>query len=283
MRLSEIRAWCIKKLSDAEIERPRYVSDLILSAVLGIERALLPIKEELEITASQYEKIYGMIEERERRMPLSYILGEAEFYGRVFSVGEGCLIPRPETELLVEKILDITKGASRFADWCTGSGCIGITLLLENEDLCGYGIDSSEAALNWAVLNTKKYGLSDRFMLIKNSDPGNCDIGPGSLDFIAANPPYIPSSQLAGLMSDVKDYEPLDALDGGADGTDLYRLFFSKLPRFLKEGGVLAFETGGDEQARVLIEAAPPELVLLDRIYDYNGLLRHLAWKKRGR
>jgi release factor glutamine methyltransferase len=167
-----------------------------------------------------------------------------------------------------------------FADWCTGSGCIGLTLLLENNNLFGYGIDSSQEALNWAVINTNKYKLKSRFNLILNSNPSVCGIVPGSLDFIVANPPYIPSKDVEGLMSDVKDHEPIEALDGGEDGADLYRLFFIHLPGLLKDGGSIGFEIAGDDQAKILLSIAPSNFVLTNRIFDYNGILRHLTWKK---
>lgn len=280
MKLSELRSECLSMLLKEGIERPFYTVDLILSKALGIERALLIAKGYMEIPAQKCVGILSMTEKRSARVPLSYLLGEAEFYGRPFEVGEGCLIPRPETELLVEEMLNACPDAERFADWCTGSGCIGLTLLLENQNLSGYGIDSSQNALNWADLNTYKYNLKSRFSLILNSDPSVCDIPPGSLDFIVANPPYIPSKEVNRLMSDVKDHEPIEALDGGEDGTKLYRLFFESFPRFLKDGGFMGFETGGDEQADILISMAPGNFVLMNRIFDYNGILRHLTWKK---
>lgn len=280
MKLSELRSECLSMLLKEGIERPFYTVDLILSKALGIERALLIAKGYMEIPAQKCVGILSMTEKRSARVPLSYILGEAEFYGRPFEVGEGCLIPRPETELLVEEMLNACPDAERFVDWCTGSGCIGLTLLLENQNLSGYGIDSSQNALNWADLNTYKYNLKSRFSLILNSDPSVCDIPPGSLDFIVANPPYIPSKEVNRLMSDVKDHEPIEALDGGEDGTKLYRLFFESFPRFLKDGGFMGFETGGDEQADILISMAPGNFVLMNRIFDYNGILRHLTWKK---
>ena len=280
MKLYELRSECVGILLREGIERPFYTVDLIISKVLDIERALLVTKGEMEIPAQKCVGILSMTEKRSARVPLSYILGEAEFYGRPFEVGEGCLIPRPETELLVEEMLNACPDASMFADWCTGSGCIGLTLLLENQNLSGYGIDSSQIALNWAVLNTNKYDLNSRFNLILNSDPSVCDIAPGSLDFIVANPPYIPSKEVNGLMSDVKDYEPIEALDGGEDGAKLYRLFFENFPRFLKDGGLIGFETGGDEQAEIIISMAPDNFVLMNRIFDYNGILRHLTCKK---
>ena len=280
MKLSELRSECLSMLLKEGIERPFYTVDLILSKALGIERALLITKREIEIPAQKCAGILSMADKRSRRIPLSYIMGEAEFYGRPFEVGEGCLIPRPETELLVEEILRACPGASRFADWCTGSGCIGITLILENSRLSGFGVDSSRDALKWAVLNNQKYKLESIFKLILNSDPCLCDIACGSLDFIVANPPYIPSKEIGGLMPDVRDHEPVEALDGGEEGIDVYRLLFSCLPKFLKTGGLLGFEIAGEEQAKLLEAIIPPNFVPMNRIFDYNGILRHLTWKK---
>ena len=280
MKLSELRSECLGMLLKEGIDRPFYSVDLMLSKALGIERALLITKGEMEIPAQKCVGILSMAKKRATRIPLSYIMGEAEFYGRPFEVGEGCLIPRPETELLVEEMLRACPGASRFADWCTGSGCIGITLILENSRLSGFGVDSSKDALSWAVINRQIYNLEPKFELILNSDPCLCDIPRESLDFIVANPPYIPSNEIGGLMPDVRDHEPHEALDGGEDGIDVYSLLFSGLPKFLKTGGLLGFEIAGDEQAKLLSSIMPSNFVPMNRIFDYNGILRHLTWKK---
>jgi len=281
LKLSELRRLCADKLLKGEIDRPFYVTDMFCSKVLGIDRHMLITRNDDDIPPCVYEGIFSMTEKRLRHVPLSYIIGEAEFYGRIFKVGGGCLIPRPETELLVEEILNICPEAVTFADWCTGSGCIGITLLLENQEYRGIGVDSSADALSWAAMNRDLYSLEGRFDLVHNSDPGELCIKHGSLDFITANPPYIPSSEVGVLMPDVKDYEPKEALDGGELGIEVYRMLFAYLPDMLKANGVIGFETAGDEQAKILIGLAPSELVLEKKIFDYNGILRHLIWIKR--
>jgi release factor glutamine methyltransferase len=280
-KLSELRRLCAEKLESGGIERPFYVTDIIISKVLGIERSMLITRDNDEIPPCSCEGILSMVGKRLRRVPLSYIVGESEFYGRVFKVGEGCLIPRPETELLVEEILNICPAPARFADWCTGSGCIGITLLLENKGYTGIGVDSSMEALKWAEANSRLYSLEGRFELFHNSVPSELDIETESLDFIVSNPPYIPSVNIGKLMPDVKDYEPREALDGGELGLDIYRMLFSSLPRMLKCGGILGFETAGNEQAGILAHIAPEEFVLKNKIFDYNGILRHLIWIKQ--
>ena len=279
MKVAEIRRKCVEKLRCAEIERPEYVTDIFLSRVLNISRPLLITKYDDELSADESGALYAMCEKRAKRVPLSYIIGESEFYGRIFKVGNGSLIPRPETELLAEALLKLVPNAEKFADWCTGSGCIGITLLLEMPRAVAYGIDSSADALKWAEANSSMYDLGARFSLICESEPLICPIEPGSLDFIVSNPPYIPSSEIAGLMSDVRDYEPHEALDGGADGLDIYRKLILAASLFLKPGGYFAVETGGDLQSGQLLKIVGGNFSLSNKIYDYNGILRHLIWQ----
>lgn len=280
MLFRELRRLCVEKLTECAVERPFYEADLIAAKCLGVDKNMLITKYDDEISPHVCAEIFSMVELRCERKPLSYILGEAEFYGRVFEVGSGVLIPRPETELLVEAILRIAPDARYFADWCTGSGCIGVTLLLENHGLKGVGVDASPDALRYAAANVKKYGLDTRFELIQNSDPAQL-VFDTQFDFIAANPPYIASCEMDGLMRDVRDYEPAMALDGGDEGLDLYKCFFEIFPAMIKEGGFCAFETGGTMQAERLLELAPPMFVPFEKIYDYSGALRHLIWQKR--
>lgn len=279
MKLSELRALCAATLEKGGIERPRYVADILASSALGLDRATLVVKKDYEVPSRVCEGILSMVKMRMERVPLSYIIGEAEFYGHVFKVGRGCLIPRPETELLVEEMLKLCAGAGYFADWCTGSGCIGVSMLLENAELCGVGVDSSVDALKWADINRKLHGVEKRFELIRNAEPDKCAIGKNSLDFVIANPPYIPSGEIGLLMRDVREYEPKEALDGGESGVELYRALFASLPAFVKDGGCVGFEIGGDSQGRMLIDMAPPEFMLLNKVFDYNGILRHLIWR----
>lgn len=275
MKLVELRSACLFKLHEHGSDRPEYVADLIISKQLGIPRALLITRYDIELSPHKCEGIISMVERRLNNEPLSYILGEAEFYGRSFKVGTGCLIPRPETELLVEALLELSPNAPLFADWCTGSGCIGITLLHEMRDSEAYGIDSSQEALEWCAMNSEIHGMTDRFKLICESNPVKCLIGNGSLDFIVANPPYIPSHEVDGLMSDVRDYEPHEALDGGEDGTEIALMILSAAPIFLRHGGLLAMEIAGEWQIEKLLDAAAEHFEFVRRIYDYNHIARH--------
>ncbi|MCR5336262.1 MAG: peptide chain release factor N(5)-glutamine methyltransferase [Synergistes sp.] len=282
MKVQALRRRVCALLSDAESARPAYAADLIISHRAGISRAELIYRDD-DIPADICCGIFSAAAKRAKGVPLSYVLHEAEFYGYVFKVGRGVLIPRPETELLVEEALKYFPAgrAARFADWCTGSGCIAAALLMENPSLSGIAVDKSRQALRWAGINVRRLDLAGRLELIRNDEPGDAPVEEGSLDFITANPPYIPAGEIGGLMSEVRSYEPHAALDGGCDGLFLYRKFFAAFPRFLKSGGMMFFECAGGSQAEALSEMCKESFELEDRITDYNGKLRHLVWRRR--
>ena len=199
MRLQELRRRARSLLVSSGAARPEYSADLILASALGLPRAALLWKD-CEVPQDKLAHAESMTARRASGVPLSYVLHEAEFYGYRFKVGRGVLIPRPETELLVEEALRLfPRGTeARFADWCTGSGCIAIALLLENPALSAIGVDKSRSALKWAALNRKLHGLEKRFELVRNGEPSLAPVADGSLDFIVTNPPYIPRRELAG-------------------------------------------------------------------------------------
>ena len=279
MKLGTCRKTAIEKLTCAGIERPAYVVDTLLSKFLDVPAAFLTTHAETDVPSGKLYEIEHAVEQRLQRMPLSYILGEAEFYGYTFKVGEGCLIPRPETELLVEEMLKLAPENAYFADWCTGSGCIAAAMLLERADLRGIAVDASCKALEWTEKNRTLHGLENRLELVLNSNPSELALE-NNFDFITANPPYISILELPNLMKDVAGYEPETALNGGEDGLDCYRLLFGALPSFVKTEGFVGFETAGDKQSEKLKEIAPNCLKLFKEVKDYSGILRHLIWKK---
>lgn len=281
MRLQELRRLCAGIIESGGAARPAYSADQIIMQRLGLGRAALLYRDD-EVAPEDLRAIEKRTRLRASGRPLSYVLHEAEFCGHPFKVGRGVLIPRPETELLVEAAQSFCPRGSeaRFADWCVGSGCIAISLLLDNPALSAIGVDKSPQALRWAAVNRKLHGMETRLRLIRNGEPEEAPVEEGSLDFIIANPPYIPSREMGGLMDEVRLYEPKMALEGGADGADLYRKFFRAFPRFLKKDGMIFFETAGEEQIKILEAAAPDSFVLVNKITDYNGILRHLIWRK---
>jgi release factor glutamine methyltransferase len=219
---------------------------------------------------------------------LQYVLNEAHFWGLPLQVGKGVLVPRPETELLVELALEVleasmpTPGAPFFLDWGTGSGCIGIALLRERPDARAVMAEKSPAALAWAWKNMTRYGLHRRGLLWHSRAPEDIPLEKGALDLVISNPPYIPTGDLPGLMREVRDHEPRLALDGGKDGMDFYRTLFRQAPLWLRRGGALLLEIGDEEQAEKMRTLPPPCLRLTKEVKDFSGsgsdIPRCAAW-----
>lgn len=227
----------------------------LICHALGISTAeLLAHPERAEARPAQ-----ELLRRREAGEPLQYIMGEATFYGRDFRVGPGVLIPRLDTEVLIEAALSLLPDERRpftFLDWGTGSGCVAATLLLERPGAFALGADRSPAALECARGNLERYHLEGRARLLATQTPE--DIDARGLDLVVSNPPYIPSGEIAGLQREVRDYEPRLALDGGPDGLDAYRALLRRAPKWLRPGGLLLLEAG-DESQSAAMRALPHE------------------------
>ena len=186
---------------------------------------------------------------RLKNEPIAYILKEKEFWSKKFEVGTGILIPRPETELMVEKIINLYNKKSAFIlDVGTGSGCILISLLSELKKSSGIGIDISQKALSYALKNSKRHNLQNRIKFLKISI--NMFFN-RKFDLIVSNPPYIARHQFKNLDIDIKKFEPKLALDGGNDGLDVMRKVIYKSRKILKNNGMLALEIGNGQYKKV--------------------------------
>jgi release factor glutamine methyltransferase len=228
----------------------------------------------------------GLALRRASGEPLAYVLGNAVFCSRVFMTRPGVLIPRPETEILTEIACDRMRrrpqgGGRRFADWCAGSGCIAVTLLLENPGWVCWAVDSSAEAIEIARENAAAHGVLDRVNFIRSDRPSDAlgSIPTCSLDFVVSNPPYIPANEIAGLEEQVARWEPREALDGGADGLDVYRMLLFELTPFMKPQAELLFETGGPGQADKVAGLAEGSFELAGRFADHRGISRFLLLK----
>jgi release factor glutamine methyltransferase len=221
-----------------------------------------------------------LIERRLRREPVAYIAGRKEFWSLDFAVGPGVLIPRPETETLVEealKQLPESDGAYRVLDLGTGTGCLLLAFLSERPKARGIGLDNSAIALEWASRNVARHGLEPRVQLVH----GGWQHAEGYFDLIFCNPPYVPTADLAGLPSDVGDYEPRAALDGGPDGLSAYRAIAPVLKRHLKSNGVVLLEIGAG-QHHVVEQIVAAEGLKAPRIAaDLAGIPRCLVVRAR--
>lgn len=248
---------------------------LLLSYVTGVSRAVYYGNPDKALDADEKEKYLKYIELRSRRIPLQHITGEQEFMGYSFQVNENVLIPRQDTETLVEEALKRLKPEMQILDLCTGSGCILISLLKKGlergiKGCGGTGTDISEGALAVAARNAERLEVQAEFL---QSDLfGRIE---GRYDLIVSNPPYIPTRVIHGLQDEVRLHDPYIALDGGKDGLYFYREIVSGSVRHMKKGGFLLFEIGYDQGEAVaeLMEHAgykdilvKKDLACLDRV-----------------
>lgn len=219
----------------------------LLSFVIGKDRTFLISHADNQLEEAEVDRFREVVARRAEGEPLQYITGVQDFYGREFRVTPDVLIPRPETELLVEAALEVianVQGPS-ICDVGTGSGCIAVTLLCERTDARAVAVDVSEAALNVAAQNAHAFDVGDRIEL-KLSDCFN-GLDRITFDLIVSNPPYISSASLPHLQREVRDHEPLVALSPGADGLSVIRRLLQDSPGFLNAGGHLIMEIGFDQ------------------------------------
>lgn len=276
-RLSALRKAWREKLSIAKTDNPSLDLDLICMDVLGVSRSWIHCHEDVILSLDRIHSVDEKVRRRANREPLHYILGRCPFWGRFFSVRKGCLIPRPETEFLVEAALEgFSSGIA--VDWGTGSGCLAGTLLMEVPSSTVIAVDSCPEAIDIAYGNLSDLGVLDRCLLWHCSDPLAIPVEMGSVDLIVSNPPYIPSSSIPGLMDEVLRYEPITALDGGDDGLDPYRALLPWASMALRPGGRLWVEFEGEAQVEPLLNLTPEDLSVMEIRRDLSGIPRLIGW-----
>lgn len=259
--IGKILKWTEGYFSRCGLDSPRLDAEVLLSHVLKKERIYLYVHFDQPLNEDELAMYRDFVKKRSRYMPVAYITGNREFMGLNFHVTEATLIPRPDTEVLVEtameKLKEMAKNAGSddiengkgqiIADLGTGSGAICLSMLSYMKDLQAVTVDISAGALDVAKGNAESLGVTDRIEFIQGDflEPIKEQVSKGVLfDAIISNPPYIPKADLAGLMPDVQGYEPMGALDGGADGLDFYRRLLTGAAALLKEDGFLAIEIG---------------------------------------
>ena len=267
-----------KNLKEKDIDTYVLDSQLLLGMVLGKDRIYLITNRDKEVSHKDEKEYMALIEKRSKKMPIKYILGETEFMGFDFDVEEGVLIPRGDTEILVEEILSIIDEDKELdvCDLCSGSGAIGISLALNRKNIKVDEIDNFDIPEKVTKSNIVKHALENRVKFIK-SDLLEEPIKLGKkYDIIVSNPPYIKACEINNLMDDVKLYEPHTALDGGEDGLIFYRKIVEESKLTLNKNGILAFEIGHDQglDVRILMEEAGFSKVKL--VKDLAGLDRVL-------
>lgn len=231
-----------KCLTDAGVPDAALDAWYLLQMVCRIERSYYYIHGEEDITQDAQKEYEIAVQKRAEHIPLQYIIGEQEFMGLRFKVNSNVLIPRQDTETLVEQVLKIVKPGMKVLDLCTGSGCVLISVLKNAPELTGMGSDISKTALLVAKENAKLHEVDAEWV---RSDL--FDNITETFDVIMANPPYIPTGEILSLMPEVRDFEPENALDGGADGLDFYRKIAGQVKDYLNPGGYVYMEIGYDQ------------------------------------
>ncbi|MBI4238536.1 MAG: peptide chain release factor N(5)-glutamine methyltransferase [Deltaproteobacteria bacterium] len=237
------------RLAAAGVPDPQVDAEWLLAHCLGGRRVDLALQARQPLTSIQQRQCEQFVTRRLRREPLQYILGTQSFYGRDFRVTPDVLIPRPETETLVERALAVAKQPLQMLDLCTGSGCIAITLALERPAARITATDTSAAALTVARENAARHEIQERIAWFE------ADLfppSPATYDVIISNPPYCPEAVWPTLQPEVRDWEPQTAVVSGNDGLALLRRIVQDAWRWLRAGGVLALEVGDDQAAHVV-------------------------------
>jgi release factor glutamine methyltransferase len=267
--------WAADDFRIRGIENPRLEAELLLAHALGTDRMRVIVESERPLAEGELARYRELIQRRRKGEPVAYIRGHKEFYGRVFQVDARVLVPRPDTEILVETALRRTAGFSmgaRYLDLCTGSGCVAISIARERPACRVFAIDLSADALRVARDNAVRLGAAFQVAWIRGDlfEPLASD---ADLEFelITANPPYIAEGELSSLPVDIVGFEPSLALCGGPDGLDVIRRIVGGALRRLRSGGVLAIEmgTGQAEQVQALFGEAGFVDVTVNK--DYGG------------
>ena len=272
-----------RRLMEAGAPEPRLESEVILTDVLGVPRHRLYAYQDDAIPDEAAETLENVVQRRLRREPLAYILGHREFYGVDLTVGPGVMVPRPETEMLIEQAMLICmermeRAGLVVADVGTGSGGIAVNLAMHLPGVRLYATDISADALEVARVNVDKFGLGQRITLLKGD---LLEPLPGRVDVIVANLPYIPSARLKGLQPELA-WEPRTALDGGADGMVMLRRFMGQAAGKLALDGVMLLEIDpgqGEPLRRMATRLFPGAATSVEK--DLAGLDRILLLESR--
>lgn len=234
-------------LKDAGIEQYYLDAELFMMEVLNFTKVQLFTKDDYELTSEEKVSLLNMVKQRVSNIPTQYILGRCEFMGMNFYVDKNVLIPRPDTEILVERVIDWAKKnkSKSFIDMCTGSGCIAISLA-KYLNINGFAVDISKNAIKIAKKNSILNNVDEKIEFIE-SDLFSSFSNNNNVDIIVSNPPYISSQVVETLMPEVKDNEPRNALDGGINGLDFYVKIARDAVKFLNQGGGIFFEIGYDQ------------------------------------
>ena len=280
--IKRVLAWATDDFKRRGNKSARLDAELLLSEALGFDRIKLIVEAERPLADDELSRYRDLIKRRRACEPIAYILGRREFFALPMRVDRRVLIPRPDTEILVETALNGTREQhlyGRMLDLCTGSGCVAIAFAKERPTWRVTAVDLSPDAAAVARENVQRAGVVHNVAVLEGDLFAALPEG-ARFELVTANPPYIPSSEIAGLDADVRDFEPRLALDGGADGLDITRRLVSEATRYLSPGGLLALEGGFDQAPAVeqLLEQAGFSQIV--RSKDLAGVERVVSGRR---
>ena len=247
--IQKLLAWINEYLTRNDVDAPRLSAEMLLSHVLDLQRIELYARFDQAVEQESLDRLRELVKRAGRHEPVAYLIGRTEFYSLEFEVAADCLIPRPETELLVQRAIEFLRKrdeAQHVCDLCTGCGCIAIAIAKNCPDVHVIATDISDKALAVAARNVEKHGLQERIELLCGDlfDPLVPHLDVTQWDMIVCNPPYVSAAEYEALDKNVKDYEPQLALVAGEDGLDVCRRLCEQIDRFLKPDGALMLEIG---------------------------------------
>lgn len=275
MTLKQLYKYCSDKLAFSECGE--FEALCIFNDLLGLTKAKILLSEE-QATEEQKKLVDDVINRRENGEPLQYILGKWDFYDLTFTVGEGVLIPRPETEMLVDFALEKLKNIENpvIYDLCAGTGCIGLTIASHRKDATVYLLEKEEKAFAYLKKNRERLKLDNAVLL--QGDLFDFDFSYLPVcDLLLSNPPYINTEEIKLLQKEVLN-EPITALDGGADGLDFYRCIAQRCVNKIRKGGYCAFECG-EQQSEDIIEIFNGKISEKQVLFDFNNIDRIVTFR----
>ena len=247
--IQKLLNWVTEYLTSKGIDSPRLSAELLLSHVVGLKRIELYTQFDKPVAKQQLDRLHDLVKRAGQNEPIAYLVGRTEFYSLGLNITPDCMIPRPETELLVERAIEFLRtrpGTQFVCDLCTGSGCIAVAIGRNYPDARIIAADICDAALAVAAGNIEKHQLGDRITLLCGDlfDPIMPQLDVNEFDLIVCNPPYVSTAEYEKLDKNVKDYEPKVALFAGDDGLDIYHRVIEKAEEFLKPDAALMLEIG---------------------------------------
>lgn len=276
--ITKILNWCAEYFRSKGIESARLDAEILLSHTLKLTRMQLYLNFDRPLDAAELASFKDLVKRRARFEPVAYMTGEKEFWSRSFYVEPGVLIPRPDTEVLIEMVLDRLKvhgGDLRGFELGTGSGAIAVTLLAEMLALRMTAVEISEIATKVTLENAKRHGVTDRLDLMREDFAAWMKVQQEmQFDFIVSNPPYVAKGEFSTLPPDVRDFEPHEALDGGDDGLNFYRILATFAKHSLKPNGFITVEIGDTQALAVADLFRTAGFLEITVKKDYAGLDR---------